>query len=423
MVIIDEAHTLLKKASSQIAARLGPIRTKRRIILSGTPFVNNLKGKFLNTRIPFRKPAHLTNVLPTEYFQLVDWVRPGIFGTATSFDRRYVKPITAGLSSDSTIEAVALQVQRSKQLFADIAPFMQRRDISILKRDLPPCQTVVFYIRQSKLQTRLYRRFDQFAKKLKQSGEEMPFITQYQTLRPLHNHPYCLVQSALGIRKRGSIRKEQQRKIEAAANAAASAQMENASETKSDHRTNEANEDDTIIDLMNSDSEERLTGSGRISPLEPDSEEGKVDAAPQSSALYLPAKNRRGKKPMDFSWMENVLKQADDKKIEAVKHGHKILLLLQIVANAQSVGDKVIVFSQCLKTLDFIEQVLHTNWAQFCEGHEKNKNLGMWRKGVDYLRIDGSVNSSERGELVSSFHKKFESHKLFLLSIEAGGIG
>jgi hypothetical protein len=46
MVVIDEAHTLLKKEASQISKRLGPIRTKRRIILSGTPFVNNLSGEF-----------------------------------------------------------------------------------------------------------------------------------------------------------------------------------------------------------------------------------------------------------------------------------------------------------------------------------------------------------------------------------------
>ena len=45
MVIIDEAHTLLKSKNSEIAKVLGPLRTKRRITLSGTPFVNNLKGK------------------------------------------------------------------------------------------------------------------------------------------------------------------------------------------------------------------------------------------------------------------------------------------------------------------------------------------------------------------------------------------
>lgn len=46
MVFIDEAHTLLKTHTSEISKVLGPIKTKRRIALTGTPFVNNLKGTF-----------------------------------------------------------------------------------------------------------------------------------------------------------------------------------------------------------------------------------------------------------------------------------------------------------------------------------------------------------------------------------------
>lgn len=44
MVIVDEAHSLVRNQSSEFAKVLGPIRTKRRITLTGTPFVNNLKG-------------------------------------------------------------------------------------------------------------------------------------------------------------------------------------------------------------------------------------------------------------------------------------------------------------------------------------------------------------------------------------------
>jgi SNF2 family DNA or RNA helicase len=44
MVILDEAHTLLKTQHSEVSKMLGPLRTKRRITLTGTPFVNNLRG-------------------------------------------------------------------------------------------------------------------------------------------------------------------------------------------------------------------------------------------------------------------------------------------------------------------------------------------------------------------------------------------
>jgi SNF2 family DNA or RNA helicase len=417
MVIIDEAHTLLKKESSQISKRLGPIRTKRRIILSGTPFVNNLGGEFrLLYYCEFWSLTSHSAGLFTEYYQLADWVRPGVFGAPSQFERKYIKPITAGLASDSSIQAVALQVQRSQQLFAEIAPFMQRRDIAILKRDLPPCQTAVLYIRQTKLQTRLYREFDRFAKKLKDEDEELPFITQYQTLRPLHNHPYCLLQSARGIAKRDSIKKDKQRKAEAAASCV---KMEAINQTMRDQRSN-ANKEDAVVDLLDSESEEGLPGSGRTSPVEPAHEDGKPAAGTKPGPK---SKAKRGRRPTDFSWMESIVTKVGEPRMESVACGNKIFLLLQILANAQSVGDKVVVFSQCLKTLDFIERVLKKDWASYCHGYEEDRNLGNWRKGVDYLRIDGGVNSSERGELVASFHAEYESHKLFLLSIEAGGIG
>jgi SNF2 family DNA or RNA helicase len=307
-------------------------------------------------------------------------------------------------------------VQRSQQLFAEIAPFMQRRDISILKQELPPCQTAVLYIRQTKLQTTLYRQFDRFAKKLKSEGEELPFITQYQTLRPLHNHPYCLLQSARGMAKRDSIKKDKEKKAEAAASCI---KMEAINQTLRDQSSN-TNQEDAVVDLLDSESDEGLPSSGRTSPVEPVNENGKPTAETKRASK---AKAKRGKKSTDFSWMESTVAKVGGSRMESVACGNKMFLLLQILANAQAVGDKVVVFSQCLKTLDFIEQILKKDWASFCEGYEKDRDLGNWKKGVDYLRIDGSVNSLERGELVSSFHAEYESHKLFLLSIEAGGIG
>lgn len=128
---------------------------------------------------------------------------------------------------------------------------------------------------------------------------------------------------------------------------------------------------------------------------------------------------------MDYSWMEKSVAKMGfgEYQLKSIKHGHKVFLLLQILAHAHSVGDKVVVFSQCIKTLDFIETVLKSDWASFCPGHETNIHLGSWKKGNDYLRIDGTTQSTERGELVSSFHEALLETKLFLLSIEAGGIG
>lgn len=62
MIFLDEAHTMLKHSKNKIAKELKKIRTKRRVLLTGTPLQNN----------------------PTEYFQLIDYVRPGAVRDATT---------------------------------------------------------------------------------------------------------------------------------------------------------------------------------------------------------------------------------------------------------------------------------------------------------------------------------------------------
>jgi SNF2 family DNA or RNA helicase len=61
ILIVDEAHTMLKSSNNQVYKSLERIRTKRRILLTGTPLQNNV----------------------IESFDLVEFVKPGIFGTRT----------------------------------------------------------------------------------------------------------------------------------------------------------------------------------------------------------------------------------------------------------------------------------------------------------------------------------------------------
>lgn len=93
-------------------------------------------------------------------------------------------------------------------------------------------------------------------------------------------------------------------------------------------------------------------------------------------------------------------------------------------AHSDTIGDKVVVFSQCLKTLDFIEEILQSpDWGGFVpylpDGHKK---FGSWKLNSEYSRIDGSVNANTRGELISTFNT-VEHSKVFLVSTLAGGLG
>jgi SNF2 family DNA or RNA helicase len=349
----------------------------------------------------------------------VDWVRKGTLGTRSHFASQYETPILAGLNADSSTQQIASQVQRSKELFRSIASFIQRRDVSILTRDLPPFQTAVITLRPSKLQSLLYRKFDKW---FKSSGEKMSFISHYQMLRPLHNHPYCLLQQArMSFQKRSD---ELADSMEGSETIDSDTAVKKES-PKIQTRGGKDEKGSSLIQLLDCDDKE--PSSGRSSHIENQEEPGRIsslESKENDTNPKLDSESKRGRKIMDYSWVEELSETMDDSEITSAKNGYKLYILLQILAHSQSLGDKVVVFSQCLKSLDFIEQVLMSkDWGRYCQGFEKCEDLGGWRKGVEYLRIDGGTKSSERGDLVAKFDEKLEANKLFLISIEAGGLG
>ena len=96
------------------------------------------------------------------------------------------------------------------------------------------------------------------------------------------------------------------------------------------------------------------------------------------------------------------------------------------MASALQNDDKVLVFSKDLKTLDIVEVFLgESDWKTHIESLRTSfvqTQLGGWKKGKDYIRIDGSVSCGLRGELIHQFNDE-EQVKAFLISSLAGGIG
>jgi len=128
-------------------------------------------------------------------------------------------------------------------------------------------------------------------------------------------------------------------------------------------------------------------------------------------------------------WWKKALTSAETKMLKSVQNGFKIELLLHILAYAVKLGDKVLVFSLSLKTLDFIEEVLSLDdWSSHIPSIASsfpNDKIGKWKKGRDFLRLDGAVNSVDRGDLISQFseEKADENVRVFLISSKAGGMG
>ena len=121
MVIIDEGH-MLKNADTRLNGVASKIKTKRRIILTGTPLQNNL----------------------IEYFVMVSFVKPHLLGSKEEFCNRFENPITNGQYIDSTDFDVYLMKKRFFVLHKFLESSIHRRDYTILAPYLPPkCEYVL----------------------------------------------------------------------------------------------------------------------------------------------------------------------------------------------------------------------------------------------------------------------------------------
>lgn len=134
LVICDEAHRL-KNTSIKTATMISGLKTKRRILLTGTPVQNDLK----------------------EFHSLVDVCNPGILGTQSSFRRLYEEPIVRGQQPDASGEDKLLGQTRAAELNRLTSLFFLRRTAEVNSRYLPQKVECVVFCRPSLLQLSLYR--------------------------------------------------------------------------------------------------------------------------------------------------------------------------------------------------------------------------------------------------------------------------
>ena len=105
----------------------------------------------------------------------------------------------------------------------------------------------------------------------------------------------------------------------------------------------------------------------------------------------------------ETEWYDKFLIQEDENNIDL---SGKLVLLLEILANADVVGDKVLVFSQSLISLDVIESALG--------GGNIDGNEIDWCHGVDYFRMDGSTPVHRRKRWADIFNDPENDKYLFI---------
>ncbi|XP_030377292.1 DNA repair and recombination protein RAD54-like [Scaptodrosophila lebanonensis] len=184
MVICDEGHRLKNSDNLTYQALMG-LKTKRRVLLSGTPIQNDL----------------------TEYFSLVNFVNPEMLGTAAEFKRNFENIILRGQNADSTDNERERAVQKTQELIGLVNQCIIRRTNQILTKYLPAKFEMVICAKLTSVQLELYTNFlksDQVRHSLADSSEKgsLTALADITTLKKLCNHP-DLIYEKIEAREKG----------------------------------------------------------------------------------------------------------------------------------------------------------------------------------------------------------------------------
>ncbi|XP_054162344.1 helicase ARIP4-like [Oppia nitens] len=367
LIVCDEGHRI-KNAKAGISQALKLIKTKRRIVLTGYPLQNNL----------------------IEYWCMIDFVRPNYLGTRHEFINMFEKPITNGQCIDSTGYDKQLMRYRTHVLYQLLKGFVQRRSHIVLQNALPMKNEYVLMCRMTKLQKDLMMAFMDTAihdpDSLGTYKGRINILVIFAVCCKIWNHPDIIYD----ILREGISRDDLDIEAIPTKN-----NKTNRNKKKNDNNMNN-NLDSFIKNGFGLDSN-RMKGNNYSNDL--------------MSELFDAPLRTRNEGIIDYSWAEPKL---GDYKVGLIENSFKMFLLFEIIKESIALGDRLLIFSQSLMTLDLIERFLQSRTVP---------NTGNnWIKNVTYYRLDGSTSTHERERYIEKFNKTKDAH-LFLISTKAGSLG
>lgn len=336
-------HALLQLPNIIVADEAHAIKNQGSIL---TSTMNRFRSK---SRIALTG-SPLANRLD-EYYSIIEWIAPGYLGDRVEFRAKYIEPIEEGLYADSGAYEKRKSLKMLHALKSDLEPKIHRADASILKERLRGKTEFVITVPLTKLQEEAYKIYVEFM--LGETNHSEPKNARLwawlSILRLLCNHPKCFQDKLLENRD-------------------AAQKAKPVSKTKI----------------------RRQSGLG----------DGSIASDDESVLLDEPVEKLGIPKTMIDK--ELALLAAVPASLSSSVLANKIQILEQIMNYAEEAGDKTLIFSHSLLTLDYIENLVR-------------------QSGRKYSRLDGETKISTRQQLT----KDFNTGKLniCLISTRAGGQG
>ncbi|KIW75914.1 hypothetical protein Z517_10659 [Fonsecaea pedrosoi CBS 271.37] len=288
-----------------------------------------------------------------EYHTMVDWIAPGYLGDMVQFRSKYSEPIMEGLYSDSSAYEKRISLRKLHVLKRDLDPKINRADISAIEKDMPSKTEFFITIPLTDLQRQAYdiyiHHMLQSFGVLSSKNHHARIMAWLSMLSWLCHHPAAFVAK---IKERYEKPRE---------------------DRYYGNDTGEPNE-----------STDETSGFGEVSENVALDIAGSLQEAMQQALQVLPD-------------------PSDRKALYDPRLSYRTLAVKRIVEKAIEAGDKTLIFSHSLPTLDYLGQMLR----------------GI---GVSFCRIDGSTKPTDRQAFTKEFNNK-DNYQVFLISIRSGGLG
>ncbi|XP_015281926.1 PREDICTED: transcriptional regulator ATRX isoform X2 [Gekko japonicus] len=407
-VICDEGH-ILKNEASAVSKAMNSIKSRRRIILTGTPLQNNL----------------------IEYHCMVNFIKENLLGSVKEFRNRFINPIQNGQCADSTMADVRVMKKRAHILYEMLAGCVQRKDYTALTKFLPPKYEYVLAVRMTPLQCKLYQFYLDHLTGVSSSTEGgrgkagAKLFQDFQMLSRIWTHPWCLQLDYISKENKGYFDEDsldefiasdsEETSVSLSSDEYTKKKKSKGKKSKKDSSSGESGSDNDVEVIKVWNSRSRGGGEGIVEePISnpPGTEKVEEGRTTSTSNPGSPAPD----------WYKDFVTEAD---AEVLEHSGKMVLLFEILRMAEELGNKVLVFSQSLISLDLIEDFLELVNQQREEGKPViYKGEGKWFRNIDYYRLDGSTTAQSRKKWAEEFNDETNVRgRLFIISTKAGSLG
>ncbi|KAJ9637589.1 hypothetical protein H2204_004738 [Knufia peltigerae] len=294
-----------------------------------------------------------------EYYTMVNWISPGYLGNIVQFRSKYSEPIIAGLYADSNASEKRIALKKLHVLKRDLDPKINRADISAIAKDMPPKTEFFITLPLTDIQTKAYNVYathmSQMINQKSGNAQTASLWVWINMLAWLCHHPSIFLSK---MKERADLETSRQ-----------------------ERRDPTSGVDESYLSIEDGD----------LSPPDDLDDNPEIDTTgPMNEALQEVQ-----------GIMEDLIKDKD--LMINPSFSYRTLAVKKLVRQIIAVGDKVLIFSHSIPTLNFLDRMLKKMKCSYC-------------------RLDGSTKLSTRQAATKAFNKE-DTHQVFLISTKAGALG